>query len=185
MIASVAANYASRAEAKGWLGVATSDTSRDEEIDAALEAASVAIANFCRGDLALGATTETLRGHGDKKVFVSRKPVASVTSCTVDGTAVPVELVNGEVWRVDRMPFPFDSTVIVTYSAGFDPIPAPVKLATKMTVQALWTAPAMEVNFQSDSMNGVVAGSFRQEGPGSIPPAAIAYLRPYRNVVPF
>ncbi len=125
-----------------------------DEQTALIADASQAILDFCRRDQFLQAfVTEALKGKNRPSLWLSRKPVISVASVTVNGTALDnstneawtFEPDTGRLWRGSGLDDPRFATwfgagignVVVAYWAGYTAIPDPVIRAAKLMVQYL------------------------------------------------
>jgi hypothetical protein len=169
-----AAPYVTLAEMKAWLG--ESGTTNDAAIQSAIDAASSAIERHCGRDFAPGQTTEEIWGTGAFYVFPRRTPITAVASCVISGVTIPVAFNSISVKRQDGLFFGIHDTVTLTYTAGASPIDADVVLATKLTAQAIYGAPAMDQNLGGESTVGFGSSSYAPQGPGGIPRAALGYL---------
>lgn len=177
------APYASLAEAKGWLAV--DDTDRDAEIQGMIDAATAQVIQYLGFDISKGEEAETLFGRGTFMLFPTRNYVSAVASIVdgVTGAAVSSFRFDPKaIIRSDGARFASDYPYVVTYTAGLDPIPEDVKTAVKITVAALFNAPAFDPNLAGESLQGVFSGSTHQGGAGSLPPAAQSLLRQKRRV---
>lgn len=168
--------YITVAEAKTWLGI--TDQSEDEQILALIEAASAAVSAVGNRDFDKQTVTEYYYGMASSYLFLRRTPVISVDSVEINGTAVEFTSDSLTVKRTNGT-FQTSDYVKVTYTGGFEPIPADVKLATKMTVQAMRNAAAMDPNLTGESLGGVFSGGYSEFGPGAVPRAARNLLNNY------
>ena len=116
-----------------------------------IDAASAAVENYCRRTFAQGSVDERIDGTGTDTLRVSRPPIGSVTSVTLDGEALDntdgsewtvgkgvlfrgngqSDTLSAEVWPRGRR------NVRVQYSGGYATIPDEVKFATMLVVRQL------------------------------------------------
>lgn len=155
------------------------DPARQADMEGAILTASGLIEAHCSRDFAPGQRTETLLGNGSF-VMPKAKPVAVVTTFIVDG--VPrdpkIQLKGAVVSRRDNGAV--DGDVTITYSVS-EAVPEPVKLATKLTAQAILDAPAFDQNGSGYQAGGVYSTSMHQFGVGAIPPGAQTILSPFKR----
>lgn len=179
-----ATEYVTLAEAAAWLGLENGD--QDNDLRVAIAAASAVITTHCNADLGLLEASEVLFGLGTELVFPKRGPLVSVASCLDEnGRSVPVRISREAIKRTDGGMFYRGDEFTLTYTAGLATIPEDVKLAAKITVAGLMTAAAYDPNLANESLGGVIAGSYANAGPGSLPPPAISLLARFVRVVPF
>lgn len=168
------------AEAEAWLNI--TDPSESTGLVDQIEAASAAIEQYCSRKFESAAVTETYTGVGSGMIFLRRTPITAVASITVDNVIktgftfdyATIKLSNGEK-------FPEGSVIVVTYTAGYSSVPYDVRLATKITLQAMVNAQAMDPNLMSESLGNVFSGGYGEWGPGALPRAARNLLAPYKS----
>jgi hypothetical protein len=126
--------------AASWSAFASLDYAEQAAI---IEAASQSIEAYCRRAFAVTSYTETIDGTNKPRLWLTNRPVVSITSVTLDGSTLSasdyhVETGTGCLWRGareygypdHRMSWPIGvGNVVVVYSAGYSTIPAPVKRA--------------------------------------------------------
>ncbi len=171
--------YITLADAKAWLNVV--DASEDAQILAYIEAASTAISKLCNREFSSGTVTEVLKGSGTNEIFVNRPTVTAVTSVVDEyGNAVTsLSFDSVSIKRTDGIYFSYNRPYTVTYTGGYTSVPADVQLATKMTVQAIRNAMAMDPNLMGESLGGAWSGNFDMQGPGGVPRNARSLLSYY------
>jgi hypothetical protein len=174
------APYVSAAEAKAWLGIPTADASQDQAVDAAIAAASAMIQKHLGFDIGPGQSTEQVFGLGASYLYPRRTPIGAVASVTRDGEAVPFTFDTFAIRRTDGRLFERHAAYVVTYSVT-EELPKDVVLAAKMTVQAVFGAPAMDPNLLGESNAGFGSSSYQPGGPGSLPRSAASLLEEYRR----
>ena len=165
-----AAPYVTLAEMKAWLG--EGGTENDAAIEDAIAKASRAVESHCGRDFAPAQRTEQVFGSGSQYLFMKHTPITAVASCTIRGQAIPIDFNILAVRRADGGMFGIHDNPVVTYTAGEATIPADVVLATKLTAQAIYGAPAMDQNLAGESTVGFGSSSYMPEGPGAVPRAA-------------
>lgn len=173
-----AAPYVSLNDMKTWLDEKSADN--DSKIRSAILVASSLIESFVQFDLLSATRTETLYGEGSKKLFPRRTPITAVASCVVNGAAVPVTFSPLAITRTDGYAFDQHEPVVVTFTAGYSPLPEDVVHAAKLTAQAIFVSPAFDQNMAAESIGGVFSGTFQQFGAGNLPVAARVILESYR-----
>lgn len=125
-----------------------------ESIDTFLETASEQVEMYCERKFALQTHVEQIWGTGRNKLMLDQYPVTGVTSIsfeddyggnwTVDTNYVRFHPSGVLEWKfpISQGPWRRDRIYTVTYTAGFDPVPGPIKHAT-----ALWATELMRPNF--------------------------------------
>lgn len=86
-----ATDLTTRQDLKDWLSI--TDTGFDSQFDALITAMSLFMARYCNRDFVQQANTEVRDGNGRSRMLLKQYPVASVTSVTVDGIAIPARTV--------------------------------------------------------------------------------------------
>lgn len=159
---------------------------------ALVTSASAAVENHCRRTFGYSASVvEYLNGNGWGRVWLSRLPVASITSIELAGSSLDVASFGfnpdtGElIWATGSTdyrhvtPFPRGRrNVKVTYAGGYQTIPGPVVEAVVQTVKQLADAARVSGVYQSEEL-----GDYKYTlGAGtvySLPPLAAQLLAPY------
>jgi hypothetical protein len=162
---------------------------------ALIEAASTAVESYCRRTFALGTVTEALDGTGKARLWLSRRPVSSVGTVTVNGGTV--DNTSGDAWTLNgsrgelvrgagyvdprhAMSWPRGyGNVSVTYVGGYATIPGPVKQATVAMVKHMAEAATKTGLLSSESIGDysyVLNTAFNK---GDIPPAVGMMLAAY------
>jgi hypothetical protein len=125
-----------------------------EAIDTFLETASQQVEAYCERKFELQEHVEVLWGTGRQKLIVDQYPVQSIQSVTYeddfggswshDPNYFRVHPSGVLEWKfpMSQGPWRRDRIYTVTYTAGYDPVPAPIKHAT-----ALWATELMRPNF--------------------------------------
>ena len=73
------------------LGLSDGDTSLQARIDPLIAEVSDEIARHCGRTFARQTYTETLEGYGDATLYLTHRPIVSLTSVSLDGTAVDAD----------------------------------------------------------------------------------------------
>lgn len=166
-----AAPYITAAELRAYLSLAPEDPG-DFELEVVIAAASAAIEQFCNRDFGPGVRTEGYFQNFGGRVFYPRvPPVESITSATIDGVEVATRIVEGRRGIIRTDGGFWEGEVQITYST-VDPVPEDVKLAAKMTAQAIWESPALDKNLTGVQVGGLLSGAYDSGGPGFIPRGA-------------
>lgn len=150
-------------DAKQFLGIPSTDTSDDDELQDFIDAAS-AVAEFFAGDLVGGTWTEQHDG-GDPTIYVRHTPILSVTSLTEYIGSITYTLTNqplghstdawgytiddpmsgkivrrsasGLAWRF----VPGTGNVTITYTSGVPGVPpANIRKGVEFIVAHLWSS---------------------------------------------
>lgn len=140
--------YVSLAEAKSFLNL--SDTADDDELLAYLEWACDLAQEVADTQFARKTVVDTLSSDGASSLLVlSTKPVLSITSVTERGTALSATGYSCDLrWgHLHRLTATYDRTTwasgyrsnVVTYVAGYEVIPTPVRFATLQILEHLWS----------------------------------------------
>lgn len=126
-----------------------------------IETASQQVAIFCKRQLESGTVTQVLPGNGANKIVLGEWPVTAITSLTSEdtsGTVTDLDVTkvrfteSGIARLVDGSTFTTGYLYTFTYTAGYDPIPFPLKHAT-----ALWTTELLQPMFNQGSAGKPVA----------------------------
>lgn len=122
----------------------------DDQINEFLQVATEAVENHCERVFSSLDWTETFMGDGTDSFLVQQYPITAIKSITKDGVALDEDSVfvrttlNDNMGRLqlDGDTFSASSTYVVTYTAGFSPVPATVKHAT-----GLWATELMRPDY--------------------------------------
>lgn len=165
------------ANAKAWLGLAS--TADDALLTRLITSISVAIASYCSQNLVQQAYTDTYDGTGGSKMLLRQGPITAVASVTIDGVIIPARPAISQVGYyfdanflyVDGYVFTRPGTwpsnpsirgnssgqgaqnVVVSYTAGYNPIPLDLEQATIELVAARFKA-RDRVGLKSKTMGG-------------------------------
>lgn len=136
-------------------GIDVSDTAK---VDALLDAASDRVRDAAGSPIAQTIATVSLPGTCSARLEVPVRPVVSVQSASVDGTAVTdFKLVDGALWRAAGWQARWDgipSTVTVTLTAGLAEVPADiVDLVCSLVAAALAAELGRPAGVQSESID--------------------------------
>ena len=179
---------ASLADLKTYLGMDAGSTVADAELTRLLGVASAWAENYCERTFTRAAFTELRNGTGSAVLPVRNAPIASVSSVSIDGTAVVasdgtsagfafdgprIYLVGGQIFCRGT------KNVQITYTGGFETIPddvahAVIEIAAQAFREKEW------IGFTSKSLAGETV-AFQRNG---FPESARATLAPYRRIYP-
>lgn len=125
-----------------------------ESLDTFIQTASEQVEAYCERKFELQEHTDVFWGTGRQKAMLEQYPVQSVSSVTysddyggeytVDTNYIRVSP-SGVIefkFPITQGPFRRDRIYTVTYMAGFNPVPGPIKHAT-----ALWVTELMRPNY--------------------------------------
>jgi hypothetical protein len=168
------------------------DTLDDGEKAALISAASAAIERYCRRTFEEDEVTERFDGNGRPRVWLSRRPVASVASVVANGETLTAEDYSfnpetGELFRGDGrteprhvMGFPRGTrNITVTYTGGYATVPEDVKRATLVLVRHVSDGTAKTGVLSSESLGEysyVLNTAFSK---AEMPPLAAMLLAPF------
>ncbi len=160
--------------------------------------ASELIIRYCRRDFVRTAyNDEVYDGNGSRVLTLRQFPVLELTEVKIvehDGAEIACD---GDNYRVDRdvgeirprpdcdcdycyFPRGFRN-VLVTYIAGFDPVPADIQEACAQTAAWLFSTGSAAANVDAWKL-GDASVSYRGDGAQPLPTAIRQMLGPYRNV---
>lgn len=164
-----------------------------DEQAALIASASDLIRQVCRRRLTAQSYVETHSGKNRPRIWLDVRPVIAIAEVSINGQALDNtagdawtfkpgsgELIRGDGRSDPRFApwFPAGTgNVRVVYSAGYDPIPAGVKRATILTIQAIRDAEDASAVFKSESL-GDYSRTLRDEYQIP-PPHARVFLDPY------
>ncbi|MBB6251718.1 hypothetical protein [Nitrospirillum iridis] len=178
------------ATVKAWFSPPLTSATDDTLLTRLIQAESGFIRRWLGRDLSPATYTQTLDGNGNALLPLPNYPVTAVAAVTVDGVPVPpqpgdqplaygyahdeytVMLVGGIFPRGRRR-------VTVTWTAGYDPLPAILEQACVELV-ALRYRERDRVGLVSKAHGGETTGYLQKEMPDSL----AAALAPYRRVAP-
>jgi len=135
-------------EAKLLLGIASTDTSKDELLQMQISIYSATVAEMCNRTFAKEKVEETWRELYDGRCFLTHYPVKEADVESVysagnlyDATGYELEEISGKLSNVvidapESSPWP--QSVIVTYTGGFnlpDEAPLPLKQAVALSIR--------------------------------------------------
>lgn len=145
VLAAATGQIISLADAKAQLNIDASDTSSDAEVLDFIRSAT-SICEQYAGIIAQRTCVETFHG-GKPHLLLGNQPVLAVTSVvdrgqTLDPSTYEVNTGSGVLTRVAgvyALPFlPGFDSVVVTYTAGMQVVPAHIQQAARIIVQHLW-----------------------------------------------
>ncbi|MDE1145632.1 MAG: hypothetical protein PW843_03295 [Azospirillaceae bacterium] len=175
---------------KAWLSPPLTTTTDDGLLTRLIQAESAFIRNWLGRDLSSATYTQSLDGTGNAVLPLPAYPVTAVAAVSVDGVAVPAQpadqplaygyahddqtvVLTGGVFPRGRR------RVTVTWTAGYDPLPAILEQACVELV-ALRYRDRDRVGLVSKAHGGETTGYLQKEMPDGLASA----LAPYRRVAP-
>jgi hypothetical protein len=190
-------------QAKAALGIDPADTSQDAALQQQIDAVSAAVNNYCNRIFAVQGYQDTLRYvnnwlHAGQPLRTRQFPIV------VDDQGVPLIAVieNGgtldvtywEVYPDQGTLYRLDgdmtgawtgTTMLVDYTAGFDPIPPDVQGAALEWLTARWHAVGRDPALRSETIPDLISQVYAGEqgagtSAGSMPPGARDLLGAYR-----
>jgi hypothetical protein len=190
-------------DAKVVLGIDAADTSKDAALTQQIDAVSAAVNNYCNRVFAVQSYQDQFRYvynwlYSGEPLRTRQFPIvvddAGVPLVAVfeDGAAVDVAAWDvypeeGALYRLDGTTVAawLGTTLLVDYTAGYDPIPADVQGAALEWLTARWFAlgrdPALRSETVPDLISQVYAGDAGAgTSGGAIPPGARDLLAPYK-----
>lgn len=164
------------AELRTAAGLAVGDTSKDANLATLGVRVAAAITSACKVARA-GATPPTLREEtlqqtcrlqgAVQALILARRPIASITSVTVDGDVLDpaeyeFEAAAGLLYRVfgDRRCFWRCRVIVIVFVAGWATVPDDLKLAASKFVQALFQQGSRDPMLRSVTVDGVGSRDF-------------------------
>lgn len=185
---------------KDWFGLPPEHADADDAIELLIDAASDEIESFCRRVFRREALVdEASDGAGAPYLYVSRPPILLAAGVTVkiqNGSAITVDAADLAVYdtlgkvvlkssvleygrRRALSVFPAgERNILVTYTGGYLPIPAPVQLACHLAIAANWHLRKSDPSVETES----AGSSSRTRRPAmglTLPKAAVDRLVPY------
>lgn len=174
------------------------DTASDTRIERLITQASVAIGSWCCRAFAGEEVRETLQDQPSRcpHRVLSRHPIISITSITIDGTTIDpsgyqVNTALGLIYRrINSKAALWErGETVVTYTAGYvlppddeRDLPEDVEAACIMMVRtALATSSPDDTRIRSKTVEGVGGRTYFETSADAVPPAAQALLEPYRE----
>jgi hypothetical protein len=188
-------------DAKLVLGVAESDTSHDDIIQAEINAVSAAISNYCdrlfpkqtyRDQFSqfYWSYAEPLRAQQYPILLDDSTPPIPLLGVTIDGgvldpTLFEVDLDTGRAFRLNGG---WGGTaVVMDYTAGYDPIPADLQAAANEWLTARWLMRGRDPSIRSEAVFDVLTVQYGDPNSGAGatsdgPPAGVrSWLSPYKR----
>ena len=153
--------------AKVRLEIAPGDTTKDAQITLAMEMSILLAESYLNRKLLkkVDTTQSFYRVHG-RMVFLERYPVESIKSIALPpvGTTMPLEsvTVNPRTGGVDYYSLHGQSEVLITYTGGYDPLPADLEWALWMLFDTLYA------EMEAGPISGGGGGGIVIEGSGDV-----------------
>ena len=176
------------ANVKAYLSPPLATTADDALLTRLITAASQFIQSWLNRTIALAAYADTRNGTGGTRLFLRNRPVVSVASVSVDGTAIaPAAAPNAAGYLFDDSSIYLIGScftkgaqnVVVGYSAGFAATPPEIEQAC-IALVCLRYKERDRIGQASKNLAGEVV-SFQQK---DMPADVATLLDQYRNLVP-
>ncbi len=188
-------------QAKLVLGVSESDASKDEIIQAEINAVSAAISNYC--DRFFPVQTyrdqfsqfywrygEPLRAQQYPILLDNSTPPVPLFGVAIDGTVLDpplyeVDLSTGRIFRLNAGWG--GAALVMDYTAGYDPIPADLQAATNEWLTSRWLMRGRDPSIRSEAVFDVLTVQYGDPNAaaaatGDGPPAGVrSWLSPYKR----
>lgn len=180
-------------------GLAAGDQSKDTALEECGEAVAAAIARAC-GVEAAGATPPTLRqeeveetlriGSGVAELVLARRPVVEVATVVEAGVELgeddyEILAASGILRRIssDETTCWAKGRIVATYTAGFDTVPADLRLAASKLFASFWSESGRDGNLKRVRIEGVSEREYwvPPTTDPAIPQDILDLLRPYTN----
>lgn len=178
------------ADAKAWIGIDPSDTTRDAILASLVRAASEACIKVMGRDPLRRTHTDTVNGCGGPALPVNEFPISSVTSVTINARTGGTPMLPTQYTWDDNLIYNLAGdfprgirNVQVVYIAGLYPRPEPITLAGRYTCKGMWDARLTDMNSTGESWSDVGGSSFWPSGPGAVPPQAMSLLMLYQSKI--
>ena len=167
--------------AKRWLGLTTEQTDDDVFITSLLSSSSAFIESCCNRSFTVSEHVVELDGNGRSALMLPDYPIVSVESVEVNGRAVNkgfravdyLIVLNADVFPKGLR------NVKITYTAGFEAIPADLQHAC-MELVGLRYKERDRIGEQSKSLAGETVSFFIRD----LSPTAQSVVNQYKRVVP-
>lgn len=172
--------------AKEYLQIEPTDTSQDARLEILINGTTEAIENYIKRKVKERTfTDEAYDGNGTDLLFLKNKPVGSITSVkyvNIDGTT---DVLGADDYHVDAQGRLYNASgwvrgfqnYLVTYTAGYNPVPDDIQLACLKWVEYLY-----KTDIASYSSAFEQAGNATQP-PHFVPAVIKELLSPYKRVV--
>ena len=189
-------------EAKAALGIPLDDTSQDAALTMQIEAVSVAANNYCGRVFVVQTYQDTLRyvtnwlypGQALQTrqfpiVVAEGEPQVAVieNGAELDGALWEVYAEQGKLYRLDGglVGTWLGTSIIIDYTAGFDPIPADVRSAALEWLGARWGGTGRDPGLRSETIPDLItqvydSSTASSAGTTAIPGGTRDLLAPYR-----
>ncbi len=189
-------------QAKAALGIDPADTSQDALLATQIEAVSLAVNNYCGRIFVVQSYQDTLRYvaqwiYAGEPLRTRQYPIvvepggAPLVTVIENGATVDVAFWDvypeeGTLYRIDGAILTAwtGTTILIDYTAGFDPVPADVQMAALEWLTARHGAAGRDPGLRSETIPDVITQVWGSNdtatGSSSVPAAARDLLGPYR-----
>lgn len=166
-------------DVKEYLKIDLTDKNQDALLESLIDASSNAIENYCNRKLKEQSFIDEYDGTGSSNLFLEQLNLSSITSISVDGTAVDSSEYkfrkNGIAVRLNSVWPKGILNITVEYKAGYATIPADLELACKHLVNFYYKTEIAD--FSRTFGDGMVIR------PEAWPIQVKALLSPYKKVL--
>lgn len=187
-------------EAKAALGIPLDDTSQDAALTMQIEAVSVAVNNYCNRVFVVQTYQDQFRYltnwlYPGQPLQTRQYPIV-----VTDGEPAVAVIENGgeldvalwEVYPEQGALYRLDgalvaawlgTTIIVDYTAGYDPVPPDIRSACLEWLGARWGAIGRDPSLRSETIPDLITQVYSSDSgasAGTIPAGASSLLMPYR-----
>jgi hypothetical protein len=129
-------------DVKSFLGISSTDTTKDELLETIINGVSGSIEDYCQRKFLAREYTDTIRNHWGRVLTLRQYPIIEVTSLTVEGTELTEEddyAILSSIGGIDFYSTMSIWKIEVEYTAGYEAIPDALRLLTMEMVQATYS----------------------------------------------
>lgn len=184
-------------QAKAALGIPPTDTSQDAKLTAQIASVSAAVNNYCNRVFVVQTYQDQLRYvtnwlYPGQPIRTRQFPLIDPLTVTQDGTALDptaleVSPSEGAIYRLDGALVAAwtGTSILVDYTAGFDPIPADVQGACLEWVMIRYRSLGRDPTIRSETIPDLISQTFDSSygtgsGASAVPPTVSDFLTPYK-----
>jgi hypothetical protein len=186
--------------AKMELGIASTDTSKDDLLATLIKQASGIVSDYCNRVFGAEEVIETFWVDGPsefvRSVMLTRSPIIAILDVFADNVLLdPSEYrmgSDGHLHRIDTLGVTnwiLTQTIEVHYQAGYvllDDLPYGVERAALSLIKGMYFSLGSDPSVRSEDIPGVRSVSYQvgtTSGTASLPLDVVALLRPHRRLV--
>lgn len=174
------------ANVKDWLGIPSTDTTKDARLARLITSSSTRITGWLRRGVISASYSEVISGLGNDRLALRNFPVTAIASLTIDGRAIAaatqaagsppsggyvIANIGSPIVTAAFINLYGDAfcrgreNVAVTYTAGYASVPPEIEQAAIEMVQTIVNRQNIDQNVTSESISGVGSVSYRGGGP--------------------